>query len=321
MVDTRYVFDNAREQTRERFPALSDLYDDETICCLQTVGVAPGWQCLEVAAGGGSIARWLAGRVGPRGRVLATDLDVRFLESLADPAIEVRRHDIVRDPLPESAFDLVHARLILVHLPERELALGKMVDALKPGGWLVSEEFDSLSMPPDPTLHPDECALKAQAAMQRLMASRGANTRYGRDLGARMRALGLVGIRAAGRLSMWQGGSAGARLLRANFEQLREELLQAGLLTQAELDDDLARLDDPRTLFPSPVMWTVCGRRTSALSVRMPAARVAEDRCAIRGECEDRRSPAGTARPRDAVLQFGVPSASGKLVPSASWWR
>jgi len=70
----------------------------------------------------------------------------------------------------------------------------------------------------------------------------------------------LVDIRAEGRLAMWQGGSAGARLFRANFEQLREELLRLGLLTQAELDEDLARLDDPGTLFPSPVMWTVCGR-------------------------------------------------------------
>ena len=261
MTDTRYVFDNAHGKTRERFPALSDLYDDETIRCLQAIGVAPGWQCLEVAAGGGSIAQWLAGQVGSGGRVLATDLDARFLESLADPAIEVRRHDIVRDPLPDSAFDLVHARLILVHLPERELALAKMVGALKPGGWLVCEEFDSLSMPADPALHAQECALKAQAAMQRVMASRGANTRFGRDLAAGMRALGLVDIRAHGRLAMWQGGSAGARLYRANFEQLREDLLRVGLLTQAELDDDLARLDDPWTQFPSPVMWTVAGRR------------------------------------------------------------
>jgi SAM-dependent methyltransferase len=261
MADTHYVFDNAHGETRERFPALSDLYDDGTIRCLQAVGVAPGWQCLEVAAGGGSIARWLGDQVGTSGRVLATDLDARFLESLTDPAIEVRRHDIVRDPLPDSAFDLVHARLILVHLPERELALAKMVGALKPGGWLVCEEFDSLSMPADPALHPQECALKAQAAMQRVMAARGANTRYGRDLAARMRALGLVDIRADGQMAMWQGGSAGARLFRANFEQLREQLLRVGLLNPAELDDDLARLDDPQTLFPSPVMWTVRGRR------------------------------------------------------------
>ena len=262
MSDTRYVFDNAHGETRERFPALSDLYDDETIGCLQAVGVASGWQCLEVAAGGGSIAQWLARQVGIGGRVLATDLDTRFLESLAEPALEVCRHDIARDPLPDATFDLVHARLILVHLPERELALAKMVRALKPGGWLVCEEFDSLSMPADPALHPEECALKAQAALQRVMAARGANTRYGRDLAARMRANGLVDIRAVGRMAMWQGGSAGARLFRANFEQLREELLRVALLTQAELDDDLARLDDPRTLYPSPVMWTVCGRRS-----------------------------------------------------------
>ena len=264
MSDTRYVFDNAHGETRERFPALSDLYDDETIRCLQAIGVAPGWQCLELAAGGGSIARWLASQVGPGGHVLATDIDARFLESLADPAVEVRRHDIVRDPLPASAFDLVHARLILVHLPERELALAKMVGALKPGGWLACEEFDSLSMQADPSLHAEEYALKAQAALQRVMAARGANTRYGRDLAPRMRAMGLVDVRASGRLAMWQGGSAGARLFRANFEQLREELMQSGLLTQAELDDDLARLDDPRILFPSPVMWTVYGRRPQA---------------------------------------------------------
>ena len=261
MSDTRYVFDNAHGETLERFPALSDLYDDETIRCLHAIGVAPGWHCLEVAAGGGSVAQWLAGQVGPSGRVLATDLDTRFLESLACPALEVRRHDIARDPLPDSGFDLVHARLILVHLPEREQALKRMVRALKAGGWLVCEEFDSLSMPANPALHPNECALKAQAAMQRVMASRGANTRYGRDLAARMRALGLVDVRAHGRMAMWHGGSAGARLFRANFEQLREALLGVGLLTQDELDADLARLDNPDTLFPSPVMWTVCGRR------------------------------------------------------------
>ncbi len=262
MSDMRYVFDNAHGKTRERFPALSDLYDDETIRCLRAVGVAPGWQCLEVAAGGGSIAQWLASQVGPSGRVLATDLDTRFLESLAEGVLEVRRHDVARDLLPVSAFDLVHARLILVHLPEREPALANMVGALAPGGWLVCEEFDSLSMPADPEMHPHECTLKTQAAMQRLMASRGANTRYGRDLAARMRAHGLVDIRADGRTALWQGGSTGARLYRANFEQLREELLRRDLLTQRELDDDLARLDDPSTLFPSPVMWTVRGHRS-----------------------------------------------------------
>ena len=61
--------------------------------------------------------------------------------------------------------------------------------------------------------------------MQRVMAARGANTRYGRAFAARLRAQGLVDIQAQARMTMWQGGSAGVRLFRANFEQLREELV------------------------------------------------------------------------------------------------
>lgn len=271
--DTRYVFDNAHAKTRERFPALSDLYDAETIRCLRALGVGPGWQCLEVAAGGGSVARWLADAVGADagavagegggGRVVATDLDTRFLDAMAGPALEVLRHDLAREALPRARFDLVHARLVLVHLPERERALAEMAAAVKPGGWLVCEEFDSLSMPADPVRHPHERALKAWAALQAVMAARGADTRYGRDLAARMDALGLVEVRAEARLSLWRGGSTGARLQRANVEQLRDALLATGSITPAELDADLARLDDPGVAFPSPVMWTVIGRRLS----------------------------------------------------------
>jgi len=76
---------------------------------------------------------------------------------------------------------------------------------------------------------------------------------------------------------MWQGGSAGARLFRANFEQLRDELLRTSLLTRAELDDDLTKLDDPRTLFPSPVMWTVCGRGPRGLQRSSMSAWVPND--------------------------------------------
>jgi ubiquinone/menaquinone biosynthesis C-methylase UbiE len=98
-----------------------------------TPAVAEGWHCLEVGAGGGSIATWLCDRVGAAGHVVATDIDPRFLDAVGSPNLEVRRHDIASDPLPEAAFDLVHTRLVLVHLPEREAALRRIVRALKPG--------------------------------------------------------------------------------------------------------------------------------------------------------------------------------------------
>src|SRR5262249_38742099 len=140
---TGYLLDNAAREAPVRFSALSVLFDETTIRHLTGCGVAPGWRCLEVGAGGGSIANWLADRVGADGSVLATDIDPRFLESLQRANLEARRHNIAVDPLPEAAFDLIHARLVLMHLPERDIALARMIAALKPGGWLLEEEYDT----------------------------------------------------------------------------------------------------------------------------------------------------------------------------------
>lgn len=257
-----YVFDNAATSTGARFSALSEIFDRGTIRHLGERGIQEGWHCLEVGGGGGSIATWLSERVGPTGHVLVTDIDTRFLEALNLPNMEVRRHNIASDSLSHGAFDLVHSRLVLIHLPERERVLERLVAALKPGGWLVDEEFDALSMPADPGVNPSEVFLKTHAAMGRLLAARGAEPRFGRTLFARLRAHGLIDVAAEARTFMWQGRSAGARLWRANFEQVREDLIGAGYITNEEFDEDLARLDDPEFLTPSPIMWTAWGRRT-----------------------------------------------------------
>lgn len=259
--DTAYLLDNAGKEAPARFTALSTMFDPGTIRLLQDRGVGPGWQCLEVGGGSGSIASWLSERVGAAGRVVVTDIDTRFLETLKLPNLEVRRHNVARDPLPEAAFDLVHARLVLVHLPDREKVLERLVAALKPGGWLVDEEFDSLSLPPDPAASPGEILLKTHVAMTRLMADRGFERRYGRLLFARMRAQGLDNVNAEARLFMCQCGSPGASLLRANYEQLRAAMIDGGYITEQEFDKDLARLDDPDFMMPSSAMWAAWGRR------------------------------------------------------------
>ncbi len=162
-----YLLDNARRETSKRFDALSVLYDRDTIRHLENRGVSEGWSCLEVGGGGGSIAAWLAERVGSTGSVLVTDVDPRYLEFLRAQNVEVRRHNIATDPLPERAFDLIHVRLVLMHVREREQALARLVAALKPGGWLVDEEYDSASLLPDPTVNPSEVFLETQRALMR----------------------------------------------------------------------------------------------------------------------------------------------------------
>jgi SAM-dependent methyltransferase len=267
--DKDYVLDNAGEQAPARFDALSAVFDPGTIHHLEKCGIAPGWHCLEVGGGGGSIAAWLSSRVGPAGRILVTDIDPRHLKSLKFPNLEVRCHNVATDPLPEASFDLVHSRLVLVHVLERERALERMIASLKPGGWLVDEEFDS-SLSPDPALNPEEVLSKTHMAMTRVMASRGVDRDFGRRLFGRLRALGLKHVRAEGRAFMWQGGSPGASLLRSNYEQLRSAMIDAGYVTEQEFENDVSQLQNPSFVVPSPILWTASGQRPSADSGANP---------------------------------------------------
>lgn len=261
-----YSLSNSDPAVPGRFSALSTLFDSETIRHLQACGVREGWNCLEVGGGGGSIATWLGRRVGATGHVLVTDIDPRFLSGLASHDVEVRQHNIVADPLLDSSFDLIHARLVLIHIAERERVLPRLVAALKPGGWLVEEEFDSASLLPDPSLFPGEILLDTQKAAMRLLDDRRVDRRWGRRLFAHMRALGLEGVQAEAHLSMWHGGSPGAALMRANFDQLRSAILEADYVTSEQFDTDVARLEDPAFFTPAPTMWTVFGRRPAPLT-------------------------------------------------------
>ena len=151
---TNYAFENARAVQRDRLRLLAALLDDGTFRLLERLGVRPGWRCLEVGAGGGSVAAWLCDRTAPGGSVLATDLDTTVLRELERPNLEVRVHDVLTDELPEREFDLVHARLLLAWLADPERGLRSMLAALRPGGCMLVEEMDFHSIAPDAGLDP-----------------------------------------------------------------------------------------------------------------------------------------------------------------------
>jgi ubiquinone/menaquinone biosynthesis C-methylase UbiE len=268
---SNYIFDNAAPQASQRFASLETLYDPWTIRHLEATGIGSGWQCWEIGAGGGSIARWLGEHCGPTGHVLVTDIDPRFLVELAplDHApLSIQRHDIGSDPLPTEPFDLIHARLVLIHVPAREQALERLMTALKPGGWLVIEDFDvALLDCTYPTTNPTAAALfqKMRAAQDRLMAARSGELAltWGRSLYRRLRTHGLVNVGMEGYLTLREGRSPGAQLMRANFEQIREEAINAGFVTNEEVTQMLTLLDDPDFAVSSSVMFTAWGRRSS----------------------------------------------------------
>ncbi|MEJ8654301.1 class I SAM-dependent methyltransferase [Streptomyces sp. MS1.AVA.3] len=137
-----YLLDNAQPEAGTRFDALSELFDPTTFRHIEGLGIAAGWQCWEIGAGGPSVVTWPADRVGQTGRVLATDIDTSWASQAAGGVIEVLRHDVSQDEPPGSGFDFVHGRLVLVHVADRERALRAMVGALVTAGLATDEEID-----------------------------------------------------------------------------------------------------------------------------------------------------------------------------------
>jgi SAM-dependent methyltransferase len=259
--DHRYLLDNARAEAGERFVALAELFDGVTRGHFDRLGVGPGWRCWEVGAGGRSIPEALAAAVGPTGYVLATDINPAWLDPHG--TYEVRRHDLAADPPPEpGTFDLVHARLVLVHVPDRARALATMVAALRPGGWLLVEDADTELQPLvclEETGPAQQRANRLRRAFRELMTHRGADLRYGRTLPRTLREAGLVDVAAAGSFPV--GGTVCDRLEIATIRHVRAELVAARLTDDAEIDAHLAAVaagELDLTLAPLISAW---GRR------------------------------------------------------------
>jgi SAM-dependent methyltransferase len=235
-----YLLDNQQAEAGVRFDALATLFNPSTFRHLDALGIAGGWRCWEVGAGGTSTPSWLAERVGPTGHVLATDIDVSWMTADADAGYTARCHDVGVDPPPGDGFDLVHARLVLVHVPERAAALAAMIWALRPGGWLLVEEADPMMQPlvcPDESGPPQRLANKLRRDFRTLMAQRDVDLCYGRGLPRLLRDAGLVDVEADAFFPIT--GGACALLEQATVTQIRDRLITAGLATDEEVDQHL----------------------------------------------------------------------------------
>ncbi|GAA4867699.1 methyltransferase domain-containing protein [Saccharopolyspora cebuensis] len=259
-VRTDYVFDNAHPQAVRQHRYLAEAHDPLTLARLAETGVGPGWHCLDVGTGGGSVAAWLADRVAPSGSVLATDVDPGHVRPR--PGLTALAHDIATDPLPEARFDLIVARLVLRHLPDRAAVLDRLVRALVPGGWLQVDEFDTTYEPL--LLAPDESTAhlyrRFLAAKDAVMRAGGVDPAWGRRVPEAMRAAGLVDIDPRPHVQLRHPGAADLLLLEHHTHHLRDGLLAAGM-TEADLGALRSALREPELRACSSVMYSVHGRK------------------------------------------------------------
>lgn len=260
--DRGYLLDNRQSEAGVRFGALAELFDPVTFRHVDRLGIGVGMRCWEVGAGGPSVPLGLAQRVAPTGTVLATDLDVSWTRDIAGGAIEVLSHDVAADPPPPGGFDLVHARLVLVHVADRAEALRRMVQALRPGGWLLLEDADPLLQPllcPDESGPERRLANRLRSGFRALMAARGADLAYGRTLPRVLREAGLAEVQADAYFPITS--PACAVLEDATVRQIRHHLIEQGLATDEEIDRHLANVAAGRLDLATAPMISAWGRR------------------------------------------------------------
>ena len=197
---------------------------------------------------------WQAPSV-PSGHVVATDIDTGWLGDVGT-AFEVRTHDVANDEPPSEGFDLAHARLVLVHVPGREAGLRNMVSALRPGGWIVLEDFDTALVTLACPEELDAGRATREQDPSRLPASCSANgawiAEYGRKLPRLLREAGLEAVDADAYFPV--ANPAGRLLEQANTAQVADGLRRHGA-------------GDPRRDQRPPRV--ACSRASSTSSLRL----------------------------------------------------
>lgn len=266
--DANYVLavDGRERHEDERLSLLQEIFDPTTRRRLDFV--QPGWKCLEIGAGRGSIAAWLAGQVGGAGEVVAADLDTTLLGWLRLPNLRVVQHNIVTDPVEglgsPGSFDLVHARFLMQHVREgQDIAIQRMKACLKPGGWIVLEDSDTLSMASADPTHPlsERFDQQMAAAAESIRALNAIDITAGRALLSRLEHAGFAALRHEAIARIEPGGSPLARWFIQSTEATRPFFLSRGADYAKGTDLAIRAFGDPTFRLMSTLEHAAWGQK------------------------------------------------------------
>ena len=214
--------------------------DPDTQAVLTATGLQPSWRCLEIGAGAGSIARWLASQC-TDGSVVAVDTDTRYLHGQQHDRLEWRTGDVRKLDYGPGSFDLIHSRLTFCHLSDREAVVDMVANWLAPGGWLVIG--DPLCLPAAVSIHPT--IQRFFGALETAWRAQGTDMSWAQTLPSQLARAGLRDISVLTRPnSLGEQGPYG-QLSVANIQQEGSYLLNHQLIEQADLDAVLALCQDP----------------------------------------------------------------------------
>jgi ubiquinone/menaquinone biosynthesis C-methylase UbiE len=189
----------------ERLLRQAEELASESEALLDRVELGPGDSAIDLGCGPCGILELLHRRVFPGGRVVGLDSDPAHVEMAAEfvskrdlDGVEVVAADARHTGLQQDSFDVVHARTLLINVPEPEIVLAEMVRLTRPGGWVASLEPDCEHS----IYYPHRAVFDRLHELFMVAFSRnGADPLIGRRLGELYRQAGLedvgVDVRAA----------------------------------------------------------------------------------------------------------------------------
>ena len=178
---------------------------------------------------------------------------------------DIAEGDARRTRLPPSSFDLVHARTLLINIPDPTVVVAEMVRLVRPGGWVAALEPDvggSLCYPPHPAWD------RLSEIFRTANRSDDADLLIGRRLPELFRQAGLVDIGVEAKADIYPAGHSRRTVRPDLVRSMRPKILERGIAGERELDDlDQAvreHLDDPHTLVMPHLLFLAWGRKPMA---------------------------------------------------------
>jgi SAM-dependent methyltransferase len=234
---------------------------------LDRVGLRPGQSAIDLGCGPRGILDLLAVRVSPGGRVVGLDaapahtaMAAEFAAGLGLTGVQTITADARRTGLSSGSFDVVHARTLLVNVPEPGEVVAEMVRLAKPDGWVAVMEPDTeyaMCYPPHPAF------TRICEIFPVVFDRNGADHAIGRRVPELLHQAGLTDIGFEARVQMHPPGNSRRTIRLDLVRSMRGQVLEMGLASETELDEldaaARAHLDDPRTVAMSGLLFLAWG--------------------------------------------------------------
>jgi ubiquinone/menaquinone biosynthesis C-methylase UbiE len=262
----RYVLRGGRPGY-ERLQVLARAHRADTVGLLRRAGLRPGLRCLDLGCGGGEVTFELAALTGPAGQVVGIDMDGVKLELARDVGRERGLRNVefrvanVNDWAEPGGYDVVYSRFLLQHLSRPAPLLGRMWQAVRPGGLIAVEDTDFAGLFSEPG---NDGLYFHRRMYPRVVARNGGDAHIGRKLYRYFLAAGIPDPRVAVVQRVDAAGEAKTLAL-LTLQAIAEPIAAAGLASADEvaaaIEDLTAFTADPGTIVSGPRIFQLWARR------------------------------------------------------------